>query len=277
MEALGEDNSLALWEEITTSFNFIDLLYRESDERPRFQAYGSSILKPVFGRVGWEPKPNEEVALGLLRIKLIAQLGEFEDNEVIAGARERFQKFLSDPKSLPPDLRPAVFGVVGRHADQKAWDAMRQLGLNTKSIEEKDNFYSAMASALGPDLARQTLQLSLTDELPPSSAAELVSQVASAGEQPELAWAFTQEHREELDAKLDALGRINFVPAVMRAFSDPARAQALEAYAQKNLPSGAKSQVAKAAEMIRLKADLKMRLIPEIRKWLATKTAAVRS
>lgn len=213
----------------------------------------------------------------MLRTKLIAHLGEFEDNEIIAGARERFQKFLSDPKSLPPDLRPAIFGVVGRHADQKAWDAMHQLGLNTKSIEEKENFYFAMASALGPDLARQTLQLSLTDELPPSSAIGLVSQVASAGEQPELAWAFTQEHREELDAKLDALGRINFVPAVMRAFLDPARAQALEAYARKNLPSGAKSQVAKAAEMIRLKADLKMRLIPKIRRWLATKTAAVRS
>ena len=52
VEALREDNSVALWEEITTSLNFVDLLYRESDERPRFQAYGRSILKPVFGRVG---------------------------------------------------------------------------------------------------------------------------------------------------------------------------------------------------------------------------------
>ena len=58
---------------------------------------------------------GEQVATGLLRTELIAQLGEFDDEDVIAGARERFQKFLADPKTLPPDLRPAVFGVVGRY------------------------------------------------------------------------------------------------------------------------------------------------------------------
>ena len=270
VEALRDDNNLALWEEITTTLGFIDLLYHESNERPAFQAYSRSILKPVFDRVGWEPKPGEQVATGLLRTELIAQLGQFDDKDVIAGARERFQKFLADPKKLPPDLRPAVFGVVGRHADRKTWDMLHQLGLNTQSIEEKQDFYFAIAGALAPDLAKQTLQLSLTDELPASPATRLILEVARSGEQPELAWAFTQEHRQELERKLDALSKLNFVPGLMRAFSELARAQELEAYAQKNLPSGAKSQVAKAAEKIRLKADLKARLTPEIRKWIAT-------
>ena len=210
------------------------------------------------------------MAAGLLRTELITQLGEFDDEEVIAGARERFQKFLADPKTLLPDLRPAVFGVVGRYADQKAWDTLHQLGLNTKSIEEKDNFYFAMANALQPDLAQQTLRLSLTDELPASPATRLVPEVAWSGERPDLAWAFTQEHRQELERKLDSLSMLKFVPGVMRAFSELTRAQELETYAQKNLPSGAKNDVAKAAENIRLKADLKTRLTPEIRKWIAT-------
>jgi len=274
VEALRGENSLALWEQITATLSYIDLLYLGSNERPAFQAYARFILKPAFNRISWEPKPGEEVAAGLLRAKLITELGEFGDEDVIAGARERFQKFLADPKMLPPDLRPAVFGVVGRYADQKTWEKLHELGLNTKSIEEKGNFYSAMADALGPDLAKQTLPLSLSDELPSTPATQLVIQLARTGEQPDLAWNFIQAHRKQLDAKLDAVGMIRFVPSVMRGFSDAARVPEFEAYAQKNLPSGAKSEVAKAAEEIRLKAELKARVLPEIAKWITAKAPA---
>src|SRR6059058_1673763 len=240
VEALRGENSLALWEQITATLSYIDLLFLGTNERQAFQAYARFILKPAFNRISWEPKPGEEVAAGLLRAKLITELGEFGDEDVIAGARERFQKFLADPKMLPPDLRPAVFGVVGRYADQKTWEKLHELGLNTKSIEEKGNFYSAMADALGPGLAKQTLPLSLSDELPSTPATQLVIQLARTGEQADLAWNFIQAHRKQLDAKLDAVGMIRFVPSVMRGFSDAARVPEFEAYAQKNLPSGAK-------------------------------------
>jgi aminopeptidase N len=191
---------------------------------------------------------------------------------VINAARERFQKFLVDPKMLLPDLRPAVLGVVGRYADQRTWEALHELGLKTQSIEEKGHFYDAMAAALEPDLARRTLPLSLTDELPASRATRLVTNVSRVGEQPGLAWEFAQAQREQLDSKLDAFGKIHFAPNVMRAFSEAKRAMELEVYAHKNLPSDAKSEIGKAAEEIRFKADLKARLLPEIAKWIAAKT-----
>ncbi|MGI8482428.1 MAG: ERAP1-like C-terminal domain-containing protein, partial [Chthoniobacterales bacterium] len=240
-----------------------------------FQAYARSLVKPVLERVGWDPKPNEEAARGLLRVHLIATLGVFGDRDVIDAAREGFQKFLADPKTLPPDLRPAVLGVVGRYADQKTWETLHELGLKTKSIEEKGFFYSATADALAPELAKRTLALSLTDELPAPRAVGLVANVSRSGEQPALAWEFFQAHRTQLDAKLDSLGKIRFAPGVMRGFSELKRADELEAYAQKNLPSDAKSEIAKAAEEIRFNADLKARLVPEIAKWIAAKGASV--
>ena len=273
VETLREDDGLALWEQITATLSFIDSLYIGNKERPAFQTYARSLLRPVFDRVGWDPKPGEEAARGLLRVNLITTLGDFADQDVINAARERFQKFLADPKMLPPDLRPAVLGVVGRYADQKTWETLHELGLKTKSIEEKGHFYSAMAAALDPDLAKRTLPLSLTDELPASRATRLVTNVSSSGEQPGLAWEFAQAQRKQLDPKLDALGKIRFAPNVMRGFSEAKRATELEVYAQKNLPSDAKSEIGKAAEEIRFKADLKARLLPEIAKWIAAKTS----
>jgi ERAP1-like C-terminal domain len=172
---------------------------------------------------------------------------------------------------LPPDLRPPVLGVVGRYADQKTWETLHELGLKTKSIEEKGHFYSAMAAALASDLAKRTLPLSLTDELPASRATRLVTNVSRSGEQPGLAWEFAQAQRKQLDSKLDAFGKIFFAPNVMRAFSEAKRAMELEAYARKNLPLDAKSEIGKAAEEIRFKADLKPRLLPQIAQWIAAK------
>jgi len=210
----------------------------------------------------------------LLRAKLIAELSEFSDEDVIAGARERFKKFLTDPNMLPPHLRPAVLDVIGRYADQKTWDKLHELGLKTQSVEEKGNFYHAMAAALNPELAKRTLPLSLTDELPASQAIFLVVWVARDGEQPEIAWKFAQANRENLDAKLGAMGAVRFVPNLMRGFSEPQRADELEAYAQKYMP--AKSEVEKAAEEIRFNADLKARIIPEIHKWLSQKNPSLK-
>jgi len=128
-----------------------------------------------------------------------------------------------------------------------------------------------MAAALRPELAKRTLPLSLTDEMPASQAVSLVAWVATGGEQPEIAWNFAQTNREKLDAKLSAMGVVRFVPYLMRGFSDARRATELETYAQKYMPAGAKSEVQKAAEQIRFNADLKARIVPEIRKWLSHK------
>lgn len=272
IEALRGENSLALWEQITATLSAIDFLYLGNNERAAFQAYGRWLIKPAFDRIGWEAKKGEQVADGLLRTKLIAELSEFGDEDVITGARERFEKFLADPKMLPPDLRPAVLDVVGRHADQKTWDKLHELGLTTRSIEEKGNFYHAMAAALSPELANRMLPLSLTDELPATRATSLVIWVARTGEQPEIAWNFAQANREKLDPKLGAILAVRFVPDLMRGFSDASRATELETYAEKYMPAGAKSEVDKATEEIRFNADFKARIIPEIHRWLPRKT-----
>jgi aminopeptidase N len=271
VETLRADDGLALWEQITTTLSYLDTLYIGNKERPAFQTYARSLLRPVFDRLGWEAKPGEEAARGLLRVNLISTLGDLADQSVIDAARERFQKFLADPKTLASDLRPAVFAVVGRYADQKTWETLHELGLKTKSTEEKGKLYDAIAGAIDPELAKRTLPLSLTDELPATRAVRLVTNVSRIGEQAVLAWEFAQAHRKELESKLGAFGKVHFTAGVMRGFTDAPRATELEAYAQKNFPSDAKSDINKAAEEIRFKSDLKARLLPEIAKWIAAK------
>src|SRR5437764_8285932 len=177
VEKLPTKTELAEREQIMHVFDFIHRLLAGESQREQFQKYARSVLRPSFEEVGWEPKSGEPVKLGSLRASLIRALADLDDKELVAGCRDRFQKYLIDPKSLAPDLRPPVFAVVGRYADEATWNKLHALGLKTTSIEEKQNYYDALACSTDPKLAARTLEISLGDELPTSRATYLVAKV----------------------------------------------------------------------------------------------------
>jgi len=197
-------------------------------------------------------------------------LGDLDDAEIVAGCRERFRKYVVDPASLSPDLRAPIFWVVGHYADEATWNALHELGSRTTSIEEKQNYYDALAAARDPDLVAKTLEISLTDELPTSRAVFLVGKVARYSGHPELAWGFAKAKMKALLAKTDALGANSYAPSLFNFFSEPSRAAELKAYAKTNLPSTAASakEVAKAVDEVEFRAEFKRRLISQLAGWI---------
>ena len=136
--------------------DFINRLLSGSSEQEKFQRYARSLLRPTFDAIGWETKPDEKAATANLRASLITALGNLNDPKVVANCRERFKAYLTNPESLAPDLRPAVFSVVGRYADESTWNELHQLGLKTTSVEEKQNYYDALAGAIDSKLVKKT-------------------------------------------------------------------------------------------------------------------------
>ena len=187
---------------------------------------------------------------------------------LIAGCRSRFDRFLSDPAAIPPDLRPDILGVVGRYADSQTWEKLHKLGLKTTSTEEKQYYYEALARAIDPRLVSRTLPIALTDELSTSRAAFLLPFVARYGEHPDLVWEYAREHMKELLAKQDAYGINSFAAGLFTFFSEPKDAETLEKYARANLPEAAGKSVAKAVDEIGFRAEFKQRLVPQLDAWM---------
>src|SRR5881275_565970 len=131
VEKLPASTELAEREQLINVLDFINRLLVGSSEREKFQRYARSLLRPTFETLGWDPKAVEPPAAGNLRASLITALGDLNDQKIIAGCRERFAKYLTSPKSLAPDLRPPVFAIVGRYADEKTWNQLHELGLKT--------------------------------------------------------------------------------------------------------------------------------------------------
>lgn len=263
VEKLPASTELAEREQIIHVLDFINRLLSGSSEQEKFQRYARSLLRPTFDALGWETKPNEKAATANLRASLITALGNLNDPKVVSNCRERFKAYLTNPKSLTPDLRPAVFSVVGRYADESIWNELHELGLKTTSVEEKQNYYDALADAINPKLVKRTLPIALTDELPTSRAVFLVLRVARESGYPDLAWDFARANMKALLAKSDALGANTYAPSLFTFFSDDSRTEELRTYAKNNLPAASGPHIAKALEEIQFRSEFKQRLISQ--------------
>jgi aminopeptidase N len=266
LEKLPASTDLAEREQIINVLDFVDGLLVGSSDRER--GYARSLLRPTFATLGWQPKPDEPPNAGRLRASLIGALGHLNDPEIIAGCRVRFQKYLTHPASLPPDLRAPVLAVVGRYADEKTWNKLHELGQKTTSIEDQQNYYEALACATDPKLVKKTLAIALTDELPTSRAIFLVSRVARDGGHPDIAWEFAKANMKGLLAKIDAAGANRYAASLFTFFSDGSRADELKNYASKSLAPASAPEVAKIVDEIQFRSEFKKRFAIQLSEWV---------
>jgi aminopeptidase N len=274
VEKLPASTELAEREQIIHVLDFVNRLLMGSPGQEKFQRYARSLLQPTFEAVGWETRSDDQSVTRSLRGSLIAALGNLNDPKIVAGCRERFNVFLTEPESLAPDLRPAVLSVVGHYADEATWNELHQLGLKTTSIEEKQNYYDALAGAADPKLVKKTLPIALTDELPTSRAVFLVAKVARESGHADLIWDFAKANMKALLAKVDAAGTNTYAPSLFTFFSDDSRARELRAYAKDSLPAASAPEVAKALDEIQFRSELKKSLAPQLSAWIDGKNPA---
>ncbi len=272
IQSARADTNLAVEEQIGGSLDTLIHLERGQPGQLAFESWLRSVLNAQFAPLGWDAKPGEESSAALRRHDLIGTLGQLNDPAVVAEARARFAAYLQNPASLKPGLRGPVFYIVGRYADQAAYDHLHSLGRAAMGGEEKERFYRALSGALDPALAQQTLALALTDEIDPNQTPLLIGGVAYNGELPDLAWQFVRQHQAAALAKQAAYARAGFVPNLFGAFTDAARADELEAFARAHPADAAPTDTARVAARIRFLARLKQRALPSLDRWIAQHT-----
>jgi aminopeptidase N len=265
---LPDDSGRAAWAQVMRVMEQVDFLERGRPGRGAFQAYARARLRPVFERLGWEERRGESSDDGLLRPELIRRLGDLGDAGVLAEAQRRFAAFVARPASLRPGLRNPVTALAGRACDRATCELILGLARKSTGLEERRRYYFAVAGSRDPAIARETLALALSDELPNNFAGGMIGTVASGGEHAELAWEFVQGNFASLEAKMGP-NYANSVPGLLTNLSDGVRAAELVAgFAPAQRTSGGRIQAARADEAIAINTELRERLLPAVDAWL---------
>jgi aminopeptidase N len=268
VESIGVDDRRPVWDQVIGVFSALNRLSRDRAERPVVQRYARAKLRPVFDRLGWDGSGSGDDDNTLLRGSLIWVLGELGDEEIIAESKRRFAGFLREPQALPVALRDAVTHLVGVTADRATYDTLLALARKSTVTNERLRYYYAAASARDAALARDTLALTLTDEVPGTIVTGLINSVAASGERPDLAWDFLQKNYDALFAKQGVQFRDQFIASFMTNFSDDGHAAELTAFAPAQATSGGRVMAARALETIAISADLKARALPAVDAWI---------
>lgn len=268
VEMLGADDRRPVWDQVIGTMNALNRLSRGRAERQPLQAFIRAKLRPVLDRLGWDGSGSGDDDTTLLRASLISTLGELGDEAVIAEANRRFAAFLQDPKSLPNALRDSVTHLAGVTADRATYDTLLGLARKSTVTNERLRYYFAAASARDAVLARATLALTLSDEMPSTVVTGVISTVAGSGEQPDLAWEFVQKNFDALLARQGPSFRDQFVANFMTNFSDEAHAAEVAAFAPAQATSGGRVMTGRSQETILIAADLKARALPAVDAWI---------
>jgi aminopeptidase N len=273
-DQLSGDDHRSVADQVIRVLSRMDQFERGRPARAAYRAFARATLRPVFDRVGWDGMPGEAEERALLRSALVRALGDLGDETILTEARKRFAAFLNDPKSLHPDLRDPVTHLVGRHANRAMYDQLLALARKTTNGDERTRYYSAIAGALDPALAKETLALTISDDFSTSRVTTVIQRVASQGEHAELAWTFVKENYAKVADKLGSNSRNRFLTNLMSNFSDRAHADELKAFKPLHENSGGRMVAERAYEQILANADFVAQQLPAIDDWIKQRAAA---
>jgi len=273
LPGLAQEKNIAVWDDTLVHLHRLYDTLSGSALRDKFDTYAVRLIKPEFGRLGWDAKPGESFLDSLLRPDLIAALGRYGDQDVVAEAGRRFQAFLKDPAALAPALREPVLDIVGHHADQATYDSLKALGVKATSTEEKLRYFSAMASASDPALIKQTVAFADAGEVPNGRVAIFLSSASRTSGSPDLLYSLVVPQEAQLSKRIPSDG---FSPSVLMAAatgsSDPATAQSLLAAKSSSASAGSRIWAARVAGMIETAAELRTRAQPALAEFLKSAT-----
>jgi aminopeptidase N len=268
LPALKGETNIAVWDDTLDHLSELDRLMRGSPARAAFRAFARALVQPEFARLGWDAKPGESFLDALLRPRLIGALGEFDDPEVTAEARRRFDAFLAHPASLAANLREPVLLIVGHHADQATYDTLRRLGVQAPGTEEKLRFFSAMAAAQDPKLIAQTMQFAASGAIPNGRIPMVINTAAMMSDNPDAVWQDVQPVQADIRKHLTEDGQSFLLPAAAASSGSAVVARALVSDPASHASIGAKIAAARVADAINTRAQLQQRAAPAMAAWL---------
>lgn len=268
VETLRAERSLAIWESVGNILLELDLVQDGQSGQPAFRTYATGLVRPVFESLGWDPKPGESRSDRILRLALIDVLIVLGDKTVVEEAQRRFAGFLEKPDSLSPDLRPPVVRAAGRFANAAVFEELHARARAALRTEDKRLYYDGLQQALDPELAARALEISLTDEMRPAERNRNLARIAEGGRHARLAWNFFRKHDTKLLAEVDSFRRHQFIPHIVRSGTDAALADEVVAYVTEKQPNESPAEAQRAAEVLRERADLRARALPQIDAWL---------
>ena len=268
--AMGRNRDARAWEQIAAALGTLEHYERGSRGHTAFVAVARSIVRPVADSLGWDPRPGETPEVARLRRTLQADLGAWDDGQVLAAARRRFARFVSDRSAIPPDDQETILAIVLRSADAATFSQLHAIARAETDETAQRRDYAALMQVGDPALAEQAARIALSAEIPPQAVAiRLRLVVLLAGRHPQLAWRTFRDHADELLAPNPKYAPLITAQYVPEYFWEGAAPEEIEAWVRARLPAEMAPNIARGMETLHALRAERAALTPAADPWAA--------
>ena len=248
----GETDA-SVWSDLASNLRDIEQLIADEPVRPAYQRFGRELFAPAARRAGWTPRPDDGHLDSLLRSTVLGQSGTYNDPQTLAQATDLFQRYLSDPDAVHPDLRGVVFSLAAQAGDRATYDQLWELEERASLQEEKIRLLLAMSRFQDVNLLNDTLERSLSSRVRSQDTITVVAGVAAnpAGREP--AWEFVKSNWAEFDRRYGGggFGLMRLV-SIVNGFTTEEGMADVEKFFTDNPAPAAERTIRQALERMRL-------------------------
>eukprot|EP01006_Ploeotia_vitrea_P025889 TRINITY_DN5882_c0_g1_i1.p1 TRINITY_DN5882_c0_g1~~TRINITY_DN5882_c0_g1_i1.p1 ORF type:complete len:883 (-),score=132.47 TRINITY_DN5882_c0_g1_i1:260-2728(-) len=249
-------------------------VFRGEEFAPLWAKLRLKLFSHAFETLGWDRKENETVGDGQVRTIALDQLGYADHQGVIKTALEKFNA-LADGGKLDSDLWPVILPIVSANFNDK-WDGVVEYFVNPLSVSVKKSALAAAGQTGSDDNAKKLLKWALEGEKIRRQDARgvFVSVGNNSAVSVGLAWEFMKENWAEID-RIWSVGlhlRFMIQESVALLLTSEA-ADDVEKFFQEHPCRVAKSEIARAVEIMRTKVGWKNRDEAAVKEWLKANVA----
>jgi len=262
--SMGADLDTRAWEQIAHALETIEYAERGTARHDAFAAYGRSILRPAFERLGWDARPGETPGVQQLRRALIGDLGAWGDTAVIDEARKRFSAFVTDHKAITPDDQSVILSIVAQYANAATFDQLHAVAKAATDQTELERYYLALMRVRDPELGARSVKIALSPEIPTQADSLRLRLIGVlAREQPRLSWNTFSNNSEKLLAPHVAFAPLITAQFIPEIYWNGVPLVDLEAWVRAHVPAEMSPAVARGMETARFKVAEKTALVRE--------------
>ena len=232
------------------------------------RTYAAQFLGSIFDRLGWDSRKNEKHTDSLLRSFVITTLGKLGDEEILAEARKRFNKFLKNKNSLNADLQQPVFILMAWQGDKKTYNKLLSLYRKSTLQEEKIRFLVAMCNFKQKNLLLKTLNLALTSEVRSQNIRVPIMGVSANIYGKDILWPWLKNHWKKLVRRFGVGNPLaNRIVASIGSVIDDKQEKDLRKFFKRNPLPGTERVIEQTLERVRIKSAFLRRIKKEFARY----------
>lgn len=197
-------------------------------------AFGRAVSRLLGERarlIGWAPSKEEDPETTNVRPMLLGMMVRFAgDKAVIAQAQARASGWLTDRRSVAPDMVVPVLSLAARGSGDKFFEQLLAAARQSADRRERTLLLGTLGAFIDPQLNQRALALVAGKEFDLRDVLGIVHRSLSARETRAATWTFLQQHFDELVARMRDDESLQLFSGVPAAFCDSAHRRQIESF-----------------------------------------------